>query len=240
MDKGLLSLLLNSKYLKDFFFADVDKTLVFDKILFQEVITNKQLLDDSFKKYKKEIGLNIEEPSPSFNNVVLNWPFKDCVLEGGQTNDDEIRNEVFWNNILAKTEINNLLSPKALTNFNFYGDANKDDLKYDNQVIFGNNLIALHSIKKTFAGKIQAIYCDPPYNTGKDSFGYNDRFNHSTWLTFFKNRMDVCKDLLTPSGMIWVNLDDQEAHYAKVLLDEIYGRDNFLGMNLEKEENFCQ
>lgn len=229
MDKGLLSLLLNSKQLKDFFFVDVDKTLVFDKILFQEVITNKQLLDDSFTKYKKEIGLDIEEPSPSFNNVVLNWPFKDCILEGGQTNDDEIRNEVFWNSILAKTEINNLLSPKALTNFNFYGDANKEDLKYDNQVIFGNNLIALHSIKKTFAGKIQAIYCDPPYNTGKDSFGYNDRFNHSTWLTFFKNRMDVCKDLLTPSGMVWVNLDDQEAHYAKVLLDEIYGRDNFLG-----------
>ena len=101
-------------------------------------------------------------------------------------------------------------------------------MKYDNQVIFGNNLIALHSIKKVYAGKIQTIYCDPPYNTGKDSFGYNDRFNHSTWLTFFKNRMDVCKDLLTPSGMIWVNLDDNETHYAKVLMDEIFGRSNFI------------
>ena len=229
MNEGLLALLLKNKSLKKYFFTDVNKTLVFDKVEFQQVITNKQLLEDSFTKYKKDIGLNIEEPSASFNNVVLNWPYKDCVLEGGQSNEDETRNEIFWNNTLAKSEIQNLLSPKVLTNFNFYGDVNKDDLKYDNQVIFGNNLIALHSIKKTYAGKIQAIYCDPPYNTGKDSFGYNDRFNHSSWLTFFKNRMEVCRDLLASSGMIWINLDDRESHYAKVLLDEIYGRDNFLG-----------
>ena len=229
MNEGLLALLLKNKSLKEYFFTDVNKTLVFDKVEFQQVITNKQLLEDSFTKYKKDIGLNIEEPSASFNNVVLNWPYKDCVLEGGQSNEDETRNEIFWNNTLAKSEINNLLSPKVLTDFNFYGDANKDDLQYDNQVIFGNNLIALHSLKKTYAGKIQAIYCDPPYNTGKDSFGYNDRFNHSSWLTFFKNRMEVCRDLLASSGMIWINLDDRESHYAKVLLDEIYGRDNFLG-----------
>ena len=115
MNEDLISLLLSSKNLKDFFFVNVNKTLVFDKILFQEVITNKQLLDDSFTKYKKEIGLDIEEPSPSFNNVVLNWPYKDCILEGGQNNENETRNEVFWNNILAKTEINNLFSPKTLT-----------------------------------------------------------------------------------------------------------------------------
>ena len=229
MNEELIGLLLKNKSLKEYFFTDANKTLVFDKVEFQQVITNKQLLEDSFTKYKKDIGLNIEEPSASFNNVVLNWPYKDCVLEGGQSNEDETRNEIFWNNTLAKSEIDNLFSPKVLTNFNFYGDANKDDLKYDNQVIFGNNLIALHSIKKTYAGKIQAIYCDPPYNTGKDSFGYNDRFNHSSWLTFFKNRMEVCRDLLASSGMIWINLDDRESHYAKVMLDEIYGRDNFLG-----------
>ena len=143
MNEELLTLLLNNKHLKNYFFANVNKTLVFDKIAFQEVITNKQLLHDSFTKYKKEIGLNIEEPSANFNNVVLNWPYKDCVLEGGQSNEDETRNEIFWNNTLAKSEINNLLSPKVLTDFNFYGDANKDDLKYDNQVIFGNNLIWL-------------------------------------------------------------------------------------------------
>ena len=228
MNEELIELLLKNKSLKEYFFTDVNKTLVFDKVEFQQVVTNKQLLEDSFTKYKKDIGLNIEEPSASFNNVVLNWPYKDCVLEGGQSNEDETRNEIFWNNTLAKSEIDNLFSPKVLTNFNFYGDAKKDDLKYDNQVIFGNNLIALHSIKKTYAGKIQAIYCDPPYNTGKDSFGYNDRFNHSSWLTFFKNRMEVCRDLLSASGMIWINLDDNETHYAKVLMDEIFGRSNFI------------
>lgn len=228
MNEDLISLLLSSKNLKDFFFVNVNKTLVFDKILFQEVITNKQLLDDSFTKYKKEIGLNIEEPSANFNNVVLNWPYKDCTLEGGQSSEDETRNEIFWNNTLAKSEIGSLLSAKVLTNFNFYGDAKKEDLIYENQVIFGNNLVTLHSIKKAYAGKVQAIYCDPPYNTGKDSFGYNDRFKHSTWLTFFKNRMEVCKDLLSATGMIWINLDDNEVHYAKVLLDEIFGRNNFL------------
>ena len=132
MNEGLLALLLKNKSLKEYFFTDVNKTLVFDKVEFQQVITNKQLLEDSFTKYKKDIGLNIEEPSASFNNVVLNWPYKDCVLEGGQSNEDETRNEIFWNNTLAKSEINNLLSPKVLTDFNFYGDANKDDLKLEN------------------------------------------------------------------------------------------------------------
>ena len=148
MNEELLTLLINNKHLKNYFFANVNKTLVFDKIAFQEVITNKQLLDDSFTRYKKDIGLNIEEPSANFNNVVLNWPYKDCLLEGGQSNEDETRNEIFWNNTLAKSEIGNLLTPKVLTNFNFYGDAKKEDLKYDNQGIFGNNLVALHSIKK--------------------------------------------------------------------------------------------
>ena len=63
-------------------------------------------------------------------------------------------------------------------------------------MIKGNNLIALHSLKSRFGGKVKLIYIDPPYNTGKDSFGYNDRFNHSTWLTFMKNRLEIARDLL--------------------------------------------
>ncbi|WP_460484389.1 DNA methyltransferase, partial [Escherichia coli] len=66
----------------------------------------------------------------------------------------------------------------------------------DNLIIKGNNLIALHSLKKRFAGKVKLIYIDPPYNTGSDSFGYNDSFNRSTWLTFMKNRLSIAKDLL--------------------------------------------
>ena len=98
----------------------------------------------------------------------------------------------------------------------------------DNLIIKGNNLVALHSLKKRFAGKVKLIYIDPPYNTGKDSFNYNDHFNHSSWLTFMKNRLEVAKELLSRDGVIFISLDDNEAHYAKVLVDDIFGRENFI------------
>ena len=71
------------------------------------------------------------------------------------------------------------------------------------------------------------IYIDPPYNTGSDSFGYNDKFNRSAWLTFMKNRLEIAKRLLSVDGAIYVQLDYHQAHYAKVLMDEIFGEDNF-------------
>ena len=76
-------------------------------------------------------------------------------------------------------------------------------------------------------GKIKLIYIDPPYNTGSDSFGYNDNFKHSTWLTFMKNRLELAKKLLTQDGFICCHINDSEGHYLKILLDEIFGRDNF-------------
>ena len=228
LKESLISKLLDSKKLSKFFFRKIKSNYVFDKILFYQFISNKQLLDDSFTKYKKKIGLSINEFASNFDDVVLEWPYKDCVLEGSQIKEGEIKNEIFWNSIIAKQEVSNLLSPKVLTNFQFYGNAKKKDIINENQVIFGNNLIALHSLKDKFANKIQTIYCDPPYNKGKDTFGYNDKFNHSTWLTFLKNRLEICKKLLKQSGTIWINLDDTENHYAKVLMDEIFGRDNFI------------
>jgi adenine-specific DNA-methyltransferase len=228
LDEELLSALQNNKKLSTFFFKKINNILIFDKILFENFLTNKQLLPDSFTKYKKKIGLNTSSITNSFHNVVLEWPYKDCLLEGGQTNQSENRQEIFWNGVIAKDEIENLLTPKTLTNFQFHGNSKKDNLLNENQVIFGNNLIALHSLKKVYENKIQTIYCDPPYNKGKDTFGYNDRFNHSTWLTFIKNRLEICRDLLKPSGTIWINLDDTESHYAKVLMDEVFGRDNFI------------
>nr|WP_282706460.1 site-specific DNA-methyltransferase [Haemophilus influenzae] len=72
------------------------------------------------------------------------------------------------------------------------------------------------------------IYIDPPYNTGNDGFKYNDKFNHSTWLTFMKNRLEIAKILLADDGVIFVSLDDKEAHYCKILMDEIFGRENFI------------
>jgi adenine-specific DNA-methyltransferase len=95
-------------------------------------------------------------------------------------------------------------------------------------IIKGNNLLALHSLKKQFQGKVKLIYIDPPYNTGNDEFGYNDNFNHSTWLTFMKNRLEIARLLLNNSGVIFVQCDDNEQAYIKVLMDEIFGQSNFI------------
>jgi adenine-specific DNA-methyltransferase len=154
------------------------------------------------------------------------------VLEGGQTKEDSKRNEIFWNETLAPDQIDRLLDPKALTNFKKFDENGEHEIHEfspdDNYVIKGNNLLALHSLKKVFSGKVKLIYIDPPYNTGNDDFGYNDRFNHSAWLTFMKNRIQIARDLLSKDGSLWINIDDDEAHYLKVLADEVFKRENFV------------
>lgn len=106
-----------------------------------------------------------------------------------------------------------------------------------NLLIKGNNLIALHTLKEYFRhapqqDKVKLIYIDPPYNTGNDSFNYNDRFNHSTWLTFMKNRLEIARELLRDDGVIFVQCDDNEQAYLKVLMDEIFGRENFVACGI--------
>jgi adenine-specific DNA-methyltransferase len=155
------------------------------------------------------------------------------------TKEDQKRDEIFWNEILAPDQITRLLDPKVFTNakridkdgehkFDGFRTDEKGDIK-DNLIIKGNNLLVLHSLKKRFAGKVKLIYIDPPYNTGgaDDTFKYNDSFNHSTWLTFMRNRLEIAKDLLSKEGAIYVQLDYNEVHYCKVLMDEIFGRENF-------------
>ena len=85
----------------------------------------------------------------------------------------------------------------------------------------------MHSLKKQFAGKVKLIYIDPPYNTDSDTFAYNDSFNRSTWLTFMRNRLEVARDLLSSDGSIYVNIDYNEVHYLKILMDEVFGENNF-------------
>ena len=234
-DAKLLELLMSDEEVKDHFFSNVqDGVLVFKKDVFLQFLNNKEFLPDSFTAYKSKIGLATETGQylSENNNVVLNFPYKDCILEGGQTKDDSKRQEVFYNETLAPTEITRLLDDKVLTNFKQYdrdGEHEVTELnKGDNLIIKGNNLIALHSLKKRFAGKVKLIYIDPPYNTGKDSFNYNDHFNHSSWLTFMKNRLEVAWELLSEDGTIWISIDDSESHYLKVLADGIFGRENFL------------
>ena len=234
LDPSLLRLLLSQTSIKKHFFQEVEKVLVFDKIKFQKFVSNKAFLPDSYTSYKNKIGLiGNDEFVIENKEVVLSWPFKDCVLEGGQSRADAKRNEVFWNEILAPDEIDRLLNPKVLTNFKRYSakkSTNVSKLKTnENYIIKGNNLLTLYTLRKIYAGKIKLIYIDPPYNTGKDSFGYNDSFNHSAWLTFMRNRLEIAKELLALDGVIFISIDINEQAYLKVLCDEIFGRDNFIG-----------
>ena len=233
MEPRLLDLLMQSATIKQHFFTKVSNVLVFDKIKFQDFVSNKMFLPDSYTTFKNRIGLTDtrgEYVSESLD-VVLVWPFKDCVLEGGMTKEDEGLDEVFWNTTLAPDDISRLYEPKVLTGWERWdkqavseGKANPVGkvTDEDNLLIRGNNLLALHSLKSRYAGKVKLIYVDPPYNTGNDSFRYNDRFNHSTWLTFMRNRLEVAKDLLVRDGVIVVQINDKEQAYLKVLMDEVF------------------
>ena len=270
-DKVLLVPFLSNPEIKNAFFTPILDTFVFKTKEFKEFLEYSSS-NNSYSKYLgKRIGLYCGDSAlTDRSEVVLNFPFIDCVLEGGQTKEDgqdtyfeydeteseyvekqSKRREVFFNEILAKDEIDNLFSPKAFCNVKRYeknsdnavepvettkftrdAEINKsrglsEDTITDNLIIKGNNLLTLHSLKKEFEGKIKLIYIDPPYNTGSDSFGYNDNFNHSSWLTFMKNRLEVAKDLLRDDGAIYIQLDYHEAHYIKVLMDEIFGINNF-------------
>jgi adenine-specific DNA-methyltransferase len=231
MDASLIRLLLSHEGIRRHFFADIDGTLVFDKIKFQQFVSNKEFLPDSYTAFKNKIGLTADgHYLTDSKEVVLAWPYKDCVLEGGQTKEDAKRNEVFWNETLAPDQIDRLLSPKVLTNFKRYDKDGEHEVtgisRDDNLIIKANNLLALHTLKKAYTGKVKLIYIDPPYNTGNDDFQYNDTFNHSTWLTFMKNRLEVAKAMLSDDGAIFVSIDHNELGYMLILLDEAFGKGN--------------
>ncbi len=247
LDAGLIELLLDNAELKEKFFVDVKGTLVFNQNLFVQFLEQKNYLNDSYTQYKNKVGLTIDgKYLKQRNEVALVWPFKDCVLEGGQSREEDKREEIFFNEILAQDEITQLFEPKVLTNAKIYDKDGKQEFKgftrdvelnkkrglqentiTDNLIIKGNNLLALHSLKKEFANKVKLIYIDPPYNTGNDGFNYNDSFNHSTWLTFMKNRFEIAKPLLHKEGAIFVQCDDNEQANLKVLMDEIFGKENY-------------
>ena len=243
-DAGLIELLLDSKELKEKFFIEVKGTLVFNQNLFVQFLEQKNYLNDSYTQYKNKVGLTIDgKYLKQRNEVALVWPFKDCVLEGGQSREEDKREEIFFNEILAQDEITQLLEPKVLTNAKTYdkdgehefkgftrnAELNKkrglpEDTITDNLIIKGNNLLALHSLKKEFAGKVKLIYIDPPYNppSQNNTFAYNNNFNHSSWLTFTKNRLEIGKMLLKDDGAYIIAIDENEVHYLGVLLDEVF------------------
>ncbi|WP_343657619.1 site-specific DNA-methyltransferase [Chryseobacterium sp.] len=238
-DEELIGLLLEDSDLKEKFFIKVKDVWVFKQNLFIQFLEQKNYLNDSYTQFKNKVGLTIDgKHLKQRNEVSLVWPFKDCVLEGGQSREEDKKEEIFFNEVLAQDEITELLDPKVLTNakrFDKDGEHHFDQFNRDengtitdNLIIKGNNLLALHSLKKEFAGKVKLIYIDPPYNTGNDSFQYNDNFNESSWLTFMKNRLEIAKGLLSKDGKIFVQCDDNEQAPLKILLDEVFKKQNFV------------
>ncbi len=234
----LIKILLSQDKLKENFFKEIDGILVFDKIKFQKFVMNKHFLPDSYTSFKNKIGLTNEDGDfiADCHEIVLSWPYKDCVLEGGQTKEEDKRNEIFFNEILAPSEINRLTEPKVLTNFKRFDEQGEHDVETitqdDNLIIKGNNLLALHSLKENYKGKVKLIYIDPPYyfskNKSEDSFSYNSNFKLSTWLTFMHNRLTIAKELLSSKGVILCHIKEDAIHWLKVLMEEIFGANNFV------------
>ncbi|PDX34571.1 methyltransferase [Helicobacter pylori] len=233
-DEKLLTFMLENQNANDYknaFFKTIANSLVFNEKALLECLEIKEL-DRSFTRFKNKIGLFSQEGFiKSSGSVVLHFPFKDNVLLGNAKDNNTKSKELFYHEILHKKEIDTLLYKKALCRFEMHGEGDLESALKDkntNYLIKGNNLIALHSLKKKFAKQVKCIYIDPPYNTGNDSFNYNDNFNHSSWLVFMKNRLEIAREFLSDDGVIFVQCDDNEQAYLKVLMDEIFGRENFV------------
>ncbi|TPH46177.1 site-specific DNA-methyltransferase [Helicobacter pylori] len=237
-DETLLTFMLENKNANDYknaFFKTIANSLVFNEKALLECLEIKEL-EKSFTRFKNKIGLYSQgrpkdHPIKSSELVVLNFPFKDNVLLGSAKDNSTKTKECFYHEILHKKEIDTLLKKKALCHFEMHGEGDLENALKDkntNYLIKGNNLIALHSLKKKFAKQVKCIYIDPPYNTGNDSFNYNDNFNHSSWLVFMKNRLEAAREFLSDDGVIFVQCDDNEQAYLKVLMDEIFLRENFV------------
>lgn len=238
LDKTLLDLLASDNKMAIQFFKKSNDYLIFDKVKFQNFIMNKDFLPDSYTQFKINIGLSTHENYVKDDDrVVLNWPYKDCVLEGGQDAEDTKRNEIFWNEILAPDEITRLLQPKVLSGAQKFDQrgivVKKFDLSENNNLIIkGNNLLALHTLKSRYGSRVDVIYIDPPYyfdeKKSSDTFSYNSNFKLSTWLTFMKNRLEISKKLLSSKGVIFISTNDEGVYYLKMLCDEIFGVEKYI------------
>lgn len=234
----LVKLLLGNDKIKAVFFQDVEGVMVFDKVKFQRFVSDTQFLGGSYTMFKNKIGLTDENGRfiSESREVVLSWPYKDCVLEGGQTKEEAKRNEIFWNETLAPDEVNRLTEPKVFSHFKRYDKNGEHEVEHltnaDNFIIKGNNLLALHSLKKKYAGKVKLILIDPPYfffkTKSSDTFCYNSNFRLSTWLTFMKDRLKAAIDLLANDGVILCHISEDGFHWLKILMEEIFKADNFV------------
>ena len=235
-NEALLEKLFQTDFIRKHFIKEVAGQNLFQIEQLEEAILYNDYWDTSYTKYENRIGLasngKFLEDS---QDVVLDFPFKDGVLTASMTKEDsgDGYDDAFLNEVIEKDEIDRLFDKKIFVNSKRYDENGESTVTEfnedtDNLIIKGNNLLSLHAIKEKYAGKVKVVYIDPPYNTGKDSFIYNDKFNHSTWLTFIKNRLEIARDLLSNDGVIFVHLDKNEVHYLAILMDEIFGRKNYI------------
>ena len=235
VEKILTNAILNEAFTEDIAGATILK--INDIIQMLEV---DEYWSNSYTRYTNKIGLAADNRYlDETTDVVLNFPYKDGILKAGMTKDDVSREdaeESFLNEIVAREEIDVLLDEKIFKNAKKYdknGSSPVSEIKdTDNLIIKGNNLLALHSLKKRFAEKVKLIYIDPPYYFTKkkkeDTFPYNSNFKLSTWLTFMKNRLEIAKDLLSDDGAIFVQISDDGVGELHVLLKEIFKKENFI------------
>lgn len=235
VEKILTNAILNEAFTEDIASATILK--INDIIQMLEV---DEYWSNSYTRYTNKIGLATNNRYlDETTDVVLNFPYKDGILKAGMTKDDVSREdaeESFLNEIVAREEIDVLLDEKIFKNTKKYdknGSSPVSEIKdTDNLIIKGNNLLALLSLKKRFSGKIKTVFIDPPYYFLKtkptDTFTYNSNFSLSSWLTFLKNRLSIAYQLLSYDGLLFLSMSDEGTHYLKVMMDEIFGIENFI------------
>ena len=198
-DEALLEELFKVEFIKQHFIKKVAGQKLFQIEQLEEAILYNDYWDTSYTKYENRIGLASKGKFlEDSQDVVLDFPFKDGILTASMTKEDneDGYDDAFLNEVIEKDEIDRLFDKKIFVNskrFDENGESTVTEFNEDtdNLIIKGNNLLALHSISQNYLNKVKLIYLDVPYNTGKDSFGYNDKFNHSAWLTFIKNRIEI-------------------------------------------------
>lgn len=131
--------------------------------------------------------------------------------------------ELTW---IGKDDVRESIEPRILIENSEYSYGNTDS---GNMLIHGDNLLALKALEQEYAGKVKCIYIDPPYNTGNAFEHYDDGLEHSIWLNLMSQRIKILHKLLSKDGALFINIDETEHAYLKVLLDEIFGRKNFIG-----------
>lgn len=235
----LLEKIFDNKELRDVFYLRIGEQNVLRQDLLIKFLESKEFLSGSYTSFRNKIGLaHGDHLFTDDSNIMLRWPYKDCILEGGIAKDKTSREEIFINPFFASRDANRLTEAKGFTDFRLLGSEsisrNDVDLLKDKAsfLLKGNNLFSLYSIMPKFRGKLDAIYIDPPYNTAgdEDEFAYNNTFKHSTWYTFMKNRLELARELLSETGIIAIAIDHVELFYLGVLADEIFHRDNRLGI----------